>query len=90
MTKSKGRGLVVTAAVVGGFLPLRPLFFTKPTDPTAETIDLFLSPLYIIGPMLPPMGDLGEGLFLLLGMILNATLYGLVVRCLLRISTRSA
>jgi hypothetical protein len=66
------------------------LFFTKPTDPTAETIDLFLSPLYIIGPMLPPMGNLGSGLFLLLGMMLNAILYGFVARYLLRISTRSA
>ena len=86
MEKSKGRGLIVAAAVVGALLPLRPFFFTKPTDPTAETIDLFLSPLYIIGPLLPPMGDLGEGVFLLLGMILNAILYGCVVRYLRRIS----
>ena len=90
MTKFKARGLVVAAPLVGGLLPLRPLFFTKPTDPTAETIDLFLSPLYIIGPLFPPMGDIGEGVFLLVGMILNAILYGYVARYLLRIYARSA
>jgi hypothetical protein len=90
LKKFKGSGLVVAAALVGGLLPLRPLFLTRAADPTAETIDLILSPLYIIGPLFPPMGDLGEGILLLFAMILNATLYGSLVRYLLRISRRSA
>jgi len=79
---SKGKTLVVMGTVIGALLPLRPLLFTKPTDPTAETIDLFLSPLYVVGPMLPPLGDAGSLAFLLLAMVVNATLYGLLVRYL--------
>lgn len=72
-------------ASIGGLLPLRPIFFTKPTDPTVEKIDLILSPLYLLGPMLPPMGDLSQAMFLLLAMVANAILYGLVARYLVRI-----
>jgi hypothetical protein len=74
----------IAAALLGGLLPLRPFFFTKPTDPTTETVDLILSPLYIIGRFLPPMGDFGSGAFLLMTMLANAVLYGLVARSIVR------
>jgi hypothetical protein len=59
-------------------MPLRPLFFTKPTDPTAETIDLILSPAYIVGRVLPPMGDFESTIFFVAAIVFNAILYGVL------------
>jgi VIT1/CCC1 family predicted Fe2+/Mn2+ transporter len=61
----KSRPVMIVAAIIGGLLPLRPFFFTSPTDPATETIDLIISPAYILGRALPPMGDLGSGALLL-------------------------
>jgi len=73
---------MILAAVVGGSLPLRPFLFTSPTDPAVETVDLIISPAYIIGRALPPMGDLGESVFFACVVLANAVLYGLVARYL--------
>jgi hypothetical protein len=78
----KPRTLTIVAAVVGGLLPLRPLFFTNPIDPTAETIDLIISPAYVFGRALPPMRDFGSLAFLAAVILTNAVLYGSVARYL--------
>jgi hypothetical protein len=58
-------------------MPLRP-FFAKPTDPATETIDLIMTPAFILGRTLPPMGDSGETMFFTAAILTNAILYGLV------------
>jgi len=80
----KDKAIIVTLALLGTLMPLRPLFFTKPSDPVAEPVDRILTPLYIIGPLLPAMGDIGSGLFLLTAAFLNAILYGLATHFVLR------
>lgn len=67
-------------AVVGAVLPLRPFFFTKPTDPATETVDLIVTPAYILGRALPPMGDFGSSVFFAAAIVANAILYGLLAR----------
>ena len=78
----KPRLVVIFAAIVGGLLPLRPLFFTSPTDPAVETVDLIISPAYVVGRALPPMGDFGSSTFFACVVLTNAILYGLVARYL--------
>jgi hypothetical protein len=65
-------------------MPLRPFFFTKPSDPVAEPVDWFLTPLYSIGPLLPPIGDIGSTIFLLVAALINATLCSLAAHHILR------
>ena len=69
--------------LIGALMPLRPLLFTNRSEPVAERVDWILTPLYAVGPLLPPMGDIGELTFLLLAAILNATLYSLAARYVL-------
>lgn len=78
----KSRPVMIVAAIIGGLLPLRPFFFTSPTDPATETIDLIISPAYILGRALPPMGDLGSGALFAAVVLTNAILYGLVAQFL--------
>ena len=72
----------------GAALPLRPLFFTKPTDQTAEIIDDVLSPLYLIGQKLPPSGDQGSLTFLLCAMAVNAIVWSALTYYIVRLLTR--
>ena len=83
MSRSTQRLLIVIAAVIGAILPLRPLFFGR-ADPAAETIDLVISPVYILWRLLPPMGDLGSLIVLAVALTINAALYGAIAYFLLR------
>jgi hypothetical protein len=78
MSKKLKRTITGISITVGALLPLRPFFFTKPTDPTTETIDLILTPAFILGRALPPMGDSGETAFFITAILTNAILYGFV------------
>jgi hypothetical protein len=71
------RKITTIAAILGAILPFRALWFTGP-DPATETIDLVLVPAYVVGRMLPPMGDFGSLSFLAATIATNAFLYGAV------------
>jgi hypothetical protein len=74
------RMAIITAALIGGVLPFRP--FLHAADPATDTIDLFISPAYIVGRFLPPMGDLGSGIFFAAAVLINIVLYALVANYL--------
>lgn len=76
-TKSKGRAVAIVVSIVGGLMPLRPLLFTKPSDPTIETIDLFFTPPFLLGQLVPPMA-LSQEFMLCSALVMNAVLYGFV------------
>jgi hypothetical protein len=76
----KPRTVMIVAAIVGGILPLRPFFFSSTNELATETIDLIISPAYILGRELPPMGDVGSSAFFAVVILTNAILYGLVAR----------
>jgi hypothetical protein len=82
------RTATIFAAVIGALAPFRP-FFVSTTDPATDTIDLILCPAYILGRVLPPMGDFGETIFFLVAILTNALLYGLVGRYICRASNRA-
>jgi hypothetical protein len=63
-------------------LPFRPFVFNSANDLATETIDLIISPAYILGRALPPMGDVGECTFFAAVILTNAILYGLIARYL--------
>ncbi len=83
MSRSAQRLVIVIAAVIGAILPLRPLFFGR-ADPATETIDLVISPVYILWRLLPPMGDIGSLIVLAVALTVNAALYGAIVYFLIR------
>jgi hypothetical protein len=84
MPRLTSRTLTAVAVAVGALLPLRPIFFTKPSDPTIEAIDLVISPFYGAGRLLPPLGDWGEIVFLGIAIVSNAALYGLITQYISR------
>jgi hypothetical protein len=76
----KPRTVMIVAAIVGGILPFRPFFFSSANELATETIDLIISPAYILGRVLPPMGDIGSIAFFAVVILTNAILYGSVAR----------
>ena len=78
----KPRLVMIVAAIVGGLLPFRPFFFIGSGCLATETIDLIISPAYILGRALPPMGDLGSGTFFAFVILTNAIMYGLATQFL--------
>jgi hypothetical protein len=76
----KPRTVMIIAAVVGSILPFRPFFFSSANELATEAIDLIISPAYILGRLLPPMGDVGSSAFFAVVILTNAILYGSVAR----------
>jgi hypothetical protein len=62
---------------VGALVPFRP-FIMDPGDPATGTIDLFLTPAYSVGRILPRMSSVGETAFYSIAILSNAILYGIV------------
>lgn len=78
------RTLVFVAMVMGALAPFRALLFTRATDPTTETIDLIMCPVYVLGRFLPPTSDFGSCAFFIVVIVANAVLYGFVAHYVLR------
>jgi len=76
----KPRTVMIVAAIVGSILPFRPFFFSSANGLATETIDLIISPAYVLGRVLPPMGDVGSFEFFAVVILTNAILYGSVAR----------
>jgi hypothetical protein len=74
--------LSLIASVAGALVPFRPLFFER-ADQATEMIDLMICPMYVIGRLLPPMGDFGSLSFLAVAVVANTALYGFVAHYLL-------
>lgn len=84
MRHPTNRALIAVAMIIGALLALRPIIFTGSTDPTVDAIDLITCPVYLIGRLLPPMGDFGSISFLSIAVAINAALYGVLTRYALR------
>jgi hypothetical protein len=76
----KPRTVMIVAAIVGSILPFRPFFFGSTNELATETIDLIISPAYVLGRLLPPSGDVGSSAFFAVVILTNAILYGSVAR----------
>jgi hypothetical protein len=76
----KPRTVMIVAAIFGGILPFRPFFFSSTNELATETIDLIISPAYILGRAFPPTGDVGSSAFFAVVILTNAILYGSVAR----------
>jgi hypothetical protein len=80
MEKRAKRIIVFLAAIVGAAMALRPLFFSKPTDPTTGLTDLIVCPIYLIGRIMPPVGDSATVSFLCCAVVANGVLYGVIAK----------